>query len=150
MKNWKREFLILMIYLGFTFSVFFLLLILFSLPLSWSVKADSWKNLQQGDQTAQSLFDQMAHKKQEAGAHPFYEGISKEAKYKDTALKGQAQQAASSDPAAQMIYQSNDARPQVKIDPVTDPLIKGSHEVMANPLEVIGGKGTQVVEVQQG
>nr|MBA3814731.1 conjugal transfer protein TraN [Alphaproteobacteria bacterium] len=109
-----------------------------------------WHNLQQGDLTAQSLFDQMAHKKQEAGAHPFYEGISREANYKDTALKGQAQQAVNSDPAAQMIYQSSDARPQVKIDPVNDPLIKGSHEVMENPLEVIGGKGTQVVEVQQG
>ncbi|MBA3814648.1 MAG: hypothetical protein H0X26_09270, partial [Alphaproteobacteria bacterium] len=79
MKNWKKEFFILIIYLVFTFSFFFLLLILFSLP----VKANSWHNLQQGDLTAQSLFDQMAHKKQEAGAHPFYEGISREANYKD-------------------------------------------------------------------
>ncbi|MBA2611167.1 MAG: conjugal transfer protein TraN [Alphaproteobacteria bacterium] len=146
MKNWKREFFVLMIYLAFVFSFFFLLLILFSLP----VKANSWHNLQQGDLTAQSLFDQMTAKKQEAGGHPFYEGISKEANYKDTVLDGQAQGAVNSDPAAQMIYQSSDARPQVKIDPVTDPLIKGSNEVMANPLEVIGGKGTQVVEVQQG
>jgi hypothetical protein len=49
-----------------------------------------------------------------------------------------------------MIYESNNVRPQIKIDPTKDPLLTGSNKVMENPLEVIGGKGTQAVEVQQG
>src|SRR3990167_5303786 len=49
-----------------------------------------------------------------------------------------------------MIFESSDARPKVKIDPTKDPLLTGSKEAMENPLEIIGGKGTQVMQVQQG
>lgn len=114
-----------------------------------TVNADSWKNLQQGDQTAQAFLNQMKQKKQEAGAYPFYQGTSKNSNISKNNLLGQAQQTASKDPAAQMIYESNNVRPQIKIDPTKDPLITGSQQVIDNPLEVIGGKGTQVVKVQQ-
>jgi len=85
-----------------------------------------------------------------AGAHPFYQGLSKEANYVSTDLVGKSQPVASQDPASQMVIQSSDVRPQVKIDPVKDPLLVGSQKVLENPLEVIGGKGTQVIETQQG
>lgn len=112
--------------------------------------ADSWQSLTQGDKTAQELLEQMQQKKQEAGAHPFYQGTLKESKISSDNLKGQSQKACQSDPAAQMVTQSHDARVRVKIDPLKDPLLTGSQQLMDNPLEVIGGKGTQVVEVQQG
>lgn len=92
----------------------------------------------------------MEQKRQEAGNHPFYQGLSKESKISDENLKGQTQKACLSDPAAQMITQSHDVRPQMKIDPLKDPLLTGSQQVMDNPMEVIGGKGTHVVEIQQG
>lgn len=146
MKIWKKKLLPLSVHLLLTYALFFLFLFFFSL----SVKANSWKHLQQGDQTAQALFDQMNAKKQEAGAHPFYKGTPKEANCSSDNLKGQAQKAANKDPAAQMIFESSDARPQVKIDPSKDPLLNSSQKTMENPLEMIGGKGVQVMEVQQG
>ncbi len=118
------------------------------LPLPAS--ANLSQNLQQGDLTAETLLKQMDQKKQEAGAHPFYKGISKESNYTSDNLKGLSQRAAKQDPSAQMVFESSDARPQVKIDPQKDPLLTGSQKLIQNPLEVIGGKGTQMVEVQQG
>jgi conjugal transfer mating pair stabilization protein TraN len=91
----------------------------------------------------------MNQKQKEAGAHPFYQGLSKESHYGEAELKGKAQTAATQDPAAQMVFESSDKRPQMKIDPTTDPLLKGSAQVLENPLEVIGGAGIQIVEVQQ-
>ena len=140
MKIWARALFIFMIYLLSILFVFFLLKTL----VLYSASANSWHNLQQGDQTAQSLFNQIDQKKTEAGAHPFHQGTSKESYYRDSELGGRSQAAASQDPAAQMIYQSSDARPQVRIDPKTDPLLRGANQIMENPLEVIGGKGTQV------
>lgn len=122
----------------------------FILFLSTPVSAMLQQNLSSGDQTAQSFLNQINQKKQQAGTHPFYQGISKESNYKDTELKGRGQAACAQNPAAQMVYESSDARPQMKIDPLKDPLLTGSNQVMANPLEVIGGKSTQVIEVQQG
>lgn len=132
---------------------YFYLFLIFLNTECWilnTVKADSWKSLQQGDQAAQALLDQMKTKQKEAGAHPFYKSISKESKISSENLKGHAQKACQSDPAAQMVTQSHDARPQVKIDPQKDPLLTGSQQITKNPLEVIGGKGTQVIETQQG
>ncbi|MDP4154228.1 MAG: conjugal transfer protein TraN [Bacillota bacterium] len=146
MNIWKKELLFLTIHLAITYALFFLFLFFFSLP----VQANSWKNLQRGDQTAQEFLNQMNQKQQEGGVHPFYQGISKEAHYKDTELKGRGQAVCAQDPASQMIYESSGKRPQMKIDPQKDPLIAGSQKAMDNPLEIIGGQGTQVVEVQQG
>lgn len=112
--------------------------------------ANSWKNLQHGDQSAQTFLNQMNQKKQQAGAHPFYQGVSKESHYQDMELKGRGQAAAACDSGSQLVYESSDKRPQMKIDPLKDPLLLGSQKAMDNPLEIIGGKGTQVVEVQQG
>lgn len=144
MKIWKRERFPFIAYSAVTF----VFLLLFCFP--YAGNANSWKNLQKGDQTAQALFKQINQKKEEAGSHPFYKGTPKEANISSNSLKGETQKAANKDPAAQMIYESSDARPQVKIDPQKDPLLTGSEKVMGNPLEVIGGKGTQIMEVQQG
>jgi type-F conjugative transfer system mating-pair stabilization protein TraN len=132
------------------FSFFICLLLMLDLCFLNPGRANQWKDLQRGDQAAASLFSQMESKKKEAGSHPFYQGISQESAYKETGLKGRAQTVVAKDPAAQMVMTSSDKRPQIKIDPSKDPLIVGSDKVMENPLEVIGGKGTQVVEVQQG
>lgn len=113
-------------------------------------KADSWAHLQQGDQTAQAFLNQLDQKRGEAGSHPFYQGIPAESNYRESDLVGRSQGAAANDPASQMVIQSSDARPQIKIDPITDPLLIGANKVQTNPLEVIGGAGTQVVEVTQG
>lgn len=129
--------------------LFFLFLLISDLCFLRPGQADSWQHLRQGDKTAKALFDQMSQKKKEAGAHPFYKGTPKEANISSDNLNGQSQRAANQDPAAQMIYQSSDARPQVKLDPQKDPLLTGSQKLMENPLEVIGGKGTQAVSVQQ-
>src|SRR3990167_7484030 len=129
---------------------FFLLFLIPDICFLKSGQANPWQHLQQGDQTAQALFDQINQKNRAAGSHPFYKGIPAEANISSDSLKGQAGRAANGDPAAQMIYKSSDARPQVKIDPATDPLLTGSKEAIENPLEVIVGKGTHVVEVQQG
>ena len=90
----------------------------------------------------------MNQKKQQAGAHPFYQGTGT-MNYNASELKGRGQAACAQSPAAQMVHESSDARPQIKIDPLKDPLLTGSQKAMDNPLEVIGGKGTQVVAVQQ-
>ena len=118
--------------------------------LSFPVFANSWENLSSGDQTAQAFLNQMNQKKTAAGAHPFYQGISKESHYKNTDLVGRSQTAAARDPASQMVMTSSDARPQVKIDPTKDPLLTGSQKAMENPLAIIVGSGTQIVEVQEG
>lgn len=127
-------------------KIFFLLLFLFSFPVYSMLQ----ENLSSGDQTAQTFLNQMNQKKQQAGAHPFYQGVSKEENYKNTELKGRGQAACAQDPASQMVYESSDNRPQMKIDPLKDPLLTGSQKAMDNPLEIIGGKGTQAVGVQQG
>ena len=125
-------------------------LLIILLLSSFSAVAGPWENLNQGDQTAQSLLNQMNQKKAEAGTHPFYQGISKEVNYSSTDLIGRSQGVASQDAASQMVIQSSDARPQIKIDPAKDPLLTGSEKLLANPLEVIGGAGTQVITTQQG
>lgn len=124
--------------------------LLLILLVSFSAIAGPKENLNQGDQTAQTLLNQMDQKKAAAGAHPFYQGISKEANYQVTDLVGKSQAVAIQDPASQMIHQSSDARPQVKMDPAKDPLLTGSQKITGNPLEVIGGAGTQVTTTQQG
>ena len=125
-------------------------LLLILLLISFSAIAGPWENLNQGDQTAHTLLNQVNQKKTEVGGHPFYQGISKEANYGSTDLVGKSQGVASQDAASQMVIKSSDARPQVKIDPQKDPLLVGSQKVLVNPLEVIGGAGTQVIEVRQG
>ena len=114
------------------------------------ILASPTANLKSGDKTAQEFLNQLEAKKQEAGNHPFYSGHSEAAKLKSRDLTGRAQSLSQSDPASQMLYQSADSRPQVKIDPSKDPLLTGSQRIMTMPLEVIGGKGTRVVETQQG
>src|SRR5690349_13503172 len=124
MKIWVRALLIFMIYLLSVFLFFFLLWALFS----YIASANSWQNLQQGDQTAQVLFDQMNAKKQQADTHPFYQGIPQESDYGSTELVGRSQTAAAHDSASQMVMTSSDSRPQIKIDPTTDPLLTGSNQ----------------------
>lgn len=146
MKIWTRAILIFIIYLLSVFLFFFLLWGFFS----YMASANSWHNLQQGDQSAQAFLNQLNGKKAEGGAHPFYQGVPSESKYGTSDLTSKSQGVAARDPGGQMVISSSDTRPQIKIDPKTDPLLIGSDQVMTNPLKVIGGKGTQAVEVQQG
>ncbi|OJW54568.1 MAG: hypothetical protein BGO67_10490 [Alphaproteobacteria bacterium 41-28] len=117
---------------------------------SCAAVADPWKNLKQGDQVAQEFLNKVDEKKAKAGSHPFYKGHSKESNLKSTDLLGKSQSLAQQDPASQMIYESSNARPQVKIDPEKDPLIVRADKIGETPLTAIGGEGTQLVEVQQG
>lgn len=112
--------------------------------------ANPWKHLKQGDQTAETFLNQLESKKNEAGDHPFYQGHSEESQLQEGDLTGRAQSIVKSNPASQMIHESSDVRPQIKIDLQTDPLLTGSQEILSNPLEIIGGKGTHEVEVTQG
>src|SRR5436190_2756328 len=118
--------------------------------LSFSASADPWKNLKQGDQTAQALLGQMDQKKKEADPHPFYKGTPNESKLSHKQLEETSKNAARQNAASQMVRESYDGRPKMIIDPQKDPLLIGSQKILENPLEVIGGKGTQAVEVQQG
>lgn len=129
-----------------TLTFFFLSwLCLFSLEVFASPTA----NLKSGDKTAQDFLGQLETKKIEAGRHPFYAGHSKAAQLKGRDLNGRAQSLSRSDPVSQMLHQSTNSRPQVKIDPSKDSLITGSQEIIAAPLQVIGGEGTHVVELHQ-
>ncbi len=131
---------------------FLLCKILFLIALGlWSeVFADPWKNLENGDRTAKSFLENIDKKKIEGGPHPFYNGKKpKESKFTSTDLTGRSPGISHTDPASQMVQESANARPQIKIDPKTDPLFTNSQEIMKNPLEVIGGEGTQVAEVFQ-
>lgn len=101
-----------------------------------TASADPWKSLSHGDKTAQELLEQMKAKQKEAGNHPFYQGIPKESKISSDNLKGQSQKACHSEPAAQMIIQSHDARARVKIDPQKR---SPSHRVSADYGESPGG-----------
>ncbi|MBX9621606.1 MAG: conjugal transfer protein TraN [Alphaproteobacteria bacterium] len=116
----------------------------------WAVHASPTANLKSGDKTAQDFLSQLESKKIEAGRHPFYAGHSKAAQLKGRDLKGRAQSLSRSDPVSKMLHQSTNSRPQVKIDPSKDSLITGSQEIMASPLQVIGGEGTHVVELHRG
>ncbi len=116
----------------------------------WMSVASPTANLKAGDKTAQNFLTQLEAKKREAGHHPFYAGHSNAAQLKDSDLKGKAQSLHQSDPVSQMLHHSTNSRPQVKIDPSKDSLMTGSQEIMASPLQVIGGEGTYVMEVQQG
>ncbi|OJW46975.1 MAG: hypothetical protein BGO67_09770 [Alphaproteobacteria bacterium 41-28] len=123
---------------------------LFIFLFSCAAVADSWKNLKVGDQLAQEFLNEIDEKKATAGSHPFYKGLSKESKLNSTDLMGRAQSLSQGDPVSQMVYESSDARSQVKIDPEKDPLITRAEKIGTEPLKAIGGKGTQLVEVQQG
>ena len=114
------------------------------------VWADSWKNLQSGDQAAQEFLNKLDVKKAEAGPHPFYEGVSKEANLKDADLEATAKDLARQDPVGQMIHESHDSRPKMNIDPQKDPLLVRSQKVMDNPLKDIGGNDTRLTEITQG
>jgi type-F conjugative transfer system mating-pair stabilization protein TraN len=113
------------------------------------VLASPTANLKSGDKAAQEFMNQMEAKKQEAGDHPFYSGHSKAATLKSKELTARSQSLSHSDPVSQMLYQSIETRPQVKIDPSKDPLITDSQKIMTAPLEAIGGKGTHTVEIQK-
>ncbi|MBL8675861.1 MAG: hypothetical protein JNJ47_00290, partial [Alphaproteobacteria bacterium] len=112
-----------------------------------AILASPTANLKQGDKTAQEFLNQIDIKKKEAGKHPFYSGHSEAAKLKSRDLTGHAQSLSQTDPVSQMLYQSADSRPQVKIDSSKDALITGSQRIMTTPLEVIGGKGTKEIEL---
>ncbi|HBW24736.1 MAG TPA: hypothetical protein DEF13_03690 [Holosporales bacterium] len=45
-----------------------------------------------------------------------------------------------------MIHESSETRSHFKIDVEKDPFVRGSQEIMNNPLEAIGGKGTKCEE----
>ncbi|KAB2836011.1 MAG: hypothetical protein F9K49_02680, partial [Caedimonadaceae bacterium] len=125
-------------------------LILFFLFFSPAL-ANPWQHLGQGDKTAQEFRGQMNPKKPEAGPHPFYNGqTTHEAHYTPADLTGRSHAAAHGDLATQMIQESSNTRVQFKIDPQSDPLLGLAGKVMENPLEVIGGKGTQAIETIQG
>ncbi|MBY0272768.1 MAG: conjugal transfer protein TraN [Alphaproteobacteria bacterium] len=103
-------------------------------------------NLKSGDKTAKDFLSQLEAKKIEAGHHPFYAGHSNAAQLKSEDLNGRAQSLSHSDPVSQMLHQSIDSRPQVRIDSSKDSLITESQKIMESPLQEIGGKGTHVVE----
>lgn len=111
--------------------------------------ANPWKNLSNGDQVAQELLHQMETKTKEAGTHPFSVGISQEAHLSVGALEGASQSLAQKNPVGQMIIESSESRPKVKIDAEKDPLMVGSQRILENPLEAIGGTGTQLVKIPQ-
>jgi len=137
---------------GFRTFHFLLSYFLLSMPLGlfFDSKADPWKHLQNGDQAAQDFLNKVDQKKSEAGAHPFYKGVSQEANYKADDLSGRAQALTHKAPASDMVQTSAGSRPQIKIDAGHDPLITRSKEILENPLEAIGGKGTNVSEIAQG
>lgn len=114
------------------------LVLLIALPLSTS--ADPWQNLSNGDQSAQQFLNQLEKKKKEAGNHPFYDGIPSESKLSDKQLEGRAINVAQKDEASQMIKESSNKRPTFTIDPVKDPLMTGSQEILDKPLQTIGGE----------
>lgn len=127
-----------------------ILFIFLCLLFSFKSYAGSWKNLKDGDQTAQELLHQMDNKKAEGGAHPFYNGKTPpEAHLKSSDLAARSKSAAHQDPAGQMIVEGMEARTQFKIDPTTDPLLKGSQHFIDNPLLTIGGEGTHLTETIQ-
>ena len=111
--------------------------------------ADNWGLLKQGDQVAQQFLNNIDQKKAEAGSHPFSQGISKEAHLTRENLTTQSQTLSKKDLASKMVHESSDARPQIKIDPIHDPLIAKAQQIMTNPLEDIGGKGTHSSEILQ-
>ena len=117
------------------------LVLILGMPLSTS--ADPWQNLSKGDQNAQQFLNQLEQKKKDAGNHPFYEGISNESKLSDKQLKGRAINVAQKDEASQMIKESSNKRPTFTIDPVKDPLMTGSQEILDKPLQTIGGEKTR-------
>jgi hypothetical protein len=129
----------------------FLILILsiFMISISWGF-ADSWKSLSQGDQLAQQFLNQSDQKKNEARAHPFYQGMPDESTLSGSGLKENAPKVAQKDEASQMVQTSQRTRPHFKIDPSKDPLLLGSQVVQKNPLQDIGGKGVHLFEVTQG
>ncbi|HUX79586.1 MAG TPA: conjugal transfer protein TraN [Alphaproteobacteria bacterium] len=125
----------------------FLFIFLMSLP----VLADPWTHLKQGDQTSQEFLGKVNQKQREAGPHPFYSGNKpQEANLNSKNLEGSSKSLVSQNPASQMVRESYDSRPQVKIDLDHDPLMTMADKILEDPLKVIGGTGTQVVEVQQG
>jgi conjugal transfer mating pair stabilization protein TraN len=155
-KNYKktpqalREARILRFKARILLSICFIVCDSSSLWLTSKAFADPWKNLKSGDQTAQELLNKIDQKKTEVGTHPFYKGISKEATLTHTELNGKAQTLIHKDSAGKMAQTSAESRPQIKIDSENDPLIAKSKEILENPLEAIGGKGTNVSQVVQG
>jgi len=123
--------------------------LLFLLFFLNTAAADPWAHLNRGDQTAQKFKDEMDRKKREAGPHPFYQGHSAAAGLRDSSIAGKSQSVARGNPAAQMIRESSDRRPKMKIDLDHDPLLKGSQKVQEDPLKAIGGKGTHVLVEQR-
>ncbi len=117
---------------------------------SSSTLADPWKSLHQGDQAAQQFLDQLDQKKAKGGPHPFYDGKKpKESKFTNAELTGKSQRVAHNNPASQMIHESVEKRPKIKIDPQKDPLLTQAQKTLENPLKTIGGKDTHVAEVSQ-
>ena len=115
-----------------------------------NVAADPWQHLNQGDQLAQQFLNQSKQRQQEGGSHPFYKGIPNESKLSAEQLKGASSKVAQQDAASQMVIESEEKRGKFKIDPSKDPLLLGSQRVQKNPLQGIGGEGTQLTKVTQG
>lgn len=114
-----------------------LLLILQGLnPSSWATLEP---HLRTGDQVAHELLGKVDAHKKKAEEHPFYQGSPSE-----SSLKGIPS------PAAQMVLETSSSRPKFKIDPEKDPLLKVAEAVIKNPLPLIGGAGTESVQVTQG
>ena len=139
MRSMKLQFL--------PFRLFILLPILSFFLMLWvalEAYGDPWKNLQQGDKTAKELGKELEQKKKKAGPHPFYdEKKLKELNLSKTNLEGQSQREAQQNPARQMIMESVKERPQFTLDPLKDPLFKGSEKILDKPLSAIGGEETR-------
>ncbi len=152
MKGLKRSLLSCFLkvpptFTSITLSCLIFLLILF---LSFAAFGNSWKNLKKGDQAAQEFLEHIDEKKAEAGPHPFYKGEKpQEAGFKSDTLEGKSKSKIRHDTASQMIRESANTRAPFKIDPKTDPLLKGSQPFIDNPLATIGGQGTHLVETIQ-
>ena len=130
--------------------MFFCFIFLVILFLSFAAFGNAWKNLKTGDQAAHEFLEQIEEKKAEAGFHPFYNGKKpQEANFKSDALEGKSKSMVRQDTASQMIQESANTRAPFKIDPTTDPLLKGSQRFIDNPLVTIGGEETHLVETSQ-
>lgn len=132
-------------------GLLFALLFLLVWVCPFTAISNPWKNLQSGDGAAQEFLNKINEKKSEGGSHPFYTGQTpKEANYHSSDLVGKSQSTAHQNPAAQMVRESSDTRAQFKIDPQKDPLITESQKSVNDPLKIIGGAETHVVETKQG
>jgi len=126
-----------------------LLIILSFLLMAWitlDAYGNPWKNLQQGDKTAQELKEKLEKKGIKTNEHPFYdEKETNKLNFSETDLKNKPQKEAQQNPGSQMVMESVKERAQFTLDPKTDSLFVDSQKILKDPLKSIGGEGVREV-----